>query len=180
MEDLKELFTARDTAFEEKTRKIFELMNTSLVCVTKFLNSTDPMFEAGKISWEDANLVDDLVVIIGMVHYEPGTIVDVGGSVVSITEENIEYFQRVVHMSLPIKLVTSSNEDDIMQFLHNLLATNQGDDFKDVINNAPSGVNDHPDSIVSNQNSLDFDLTQLSEEQAQAFKFNNNKNNKRN
>ncbi len=173
MENLKGIFNARDIAFKEKTLEIFKLINTSLVCVTEFLNSTDPMFNAGIITWEDTNLIDDLIVIIGMVEYEQGTTIEVNGNIISITEENLEYFQRVIHMSLPFDLVITSNENEIMEFLHKLLKDGKGDNFNNIIENAPS-------STILEQSSLEFDLTQLSDEQIQALKFNNNKHNKRN
>ena len=162
MEELKKVFEARDSAFEKKTHEIFELIHTSLVCVTEFLNDVDPIFNAGEITWEDANLVDDLVVIVGMLDYTPGTTVEVDGNLISVTEENLDYFQRVVHMSLPFDLVASSNEEDITRFLYEL--HNKGN------------TSDFSEPLEDNINvAADFDLTKLTKEQRQSLMLYNNK-----
>ena len=162
MEELKKVFEARDSAFEKKTHEIFELIHTSLVCVTEFLNDVDSIFNAGDITWEDANLVDDLVVIVGMLEYAPGTTVKVDGNLISVTEENLDYFQRVVHMSLPFDLVASSNADDITRFLYDLHNNSNKSDFSELVEDKPSSI-------------ADFDLTKLTEEQRQSLMFYNGK-----
>jgi len=162
MENLKKLFEIRDSIFDGQTDEIFELISTSLICISEFLSAVDPMFDAGDLIWEELNLVDDMVVIIGMVYYEPGTTIEVENNLVSITEENLDYFQRVVHMSLPIDIVMSSNKLIISKFLQNLKDEGQGDDFTEIIKNAPDI-------------SADFDLSKLTPEQQQSLMFYNSK-----
>jgi len=157
MTDLKDIFYARDEAFAEKTMEIFEAIHTALVCITEFLNETDPNCAAGNISWEDANLMDDLVVIIGMVDYEHGTIIESDGNEITITNDNIQYFQRIVHMSLPYEMVLSSNEEDIMEFLHTM-GTNYPIEFTKSVD-------------IPSDDSTEFDLSKLTEEQRRSLMF---------
>lgn len=161
MEELREVFNERDTAFAAGTMKIFELIHTTLVCVTEFLNESDPVCAAGNISWEDANLMEDLVVIIGMVDYAPGTAIEADGNLVTITEDNLEYFQRVVHMSLPYDLVKTSNEVEITAFLRTI-NENVGEEFTDAV--SPPTTSD-----------TDFDLSKLTEEQRKSLMMHNAK-----
>jgi len=164
MEELKKVFEERDSAFEKKTLEIFDIIHTSLVCVTEFLNDIDPIFNAGVVAWEDANLIDDLVVIIGMVHYTPGTAIEIDGNMISITEENLDYFQRVVHMSLPYDLVSSSDEDAITNFLHKIHQENKTNDFSEPLESGGAS---------NEATATDFDLTKLTDEQRRALMFYN-------
>ena len=158
MEELRKVFEARDKAFEKKTFEIFEIIHDTLVCVTNFLDDIDPICAAGTITWEDANLVDDLVVVIGMVEYTPGTTMEMDGNLITITKENLDYFQRVVHMSLPFDLVESANEEDIMKFLYNINKEKEASEFSEVVDGNPKA-------------SMEFDLTKLTDEQRQALQF---------
>jgi hypothetical protein len=157
MTELKDIFDARDEAFAKKTMEIFGIIHTALVCITEFLNETDPSVASGNVSWEDANLMDDLVVIIGMVNYEEGTVIENDGNKITITNDNIEYFQRIVHMSLPYEMVLSSNEEDIMEFLHTM-GTNHPIEFTESVDTPPD-------------DSMEFDLSKLTEEQRRSLMF---------
>jgi len=162
MEDLQKMLKARNSAFEEKTLEIFKLINTTLVCVTTFLSDIDPLCGAGTFTWEDANIVDDLLVVMGSVDYAPGTTFESDGNEITITEENLEYFQRVVHMNIPLELATTNDEDAIMDFLYTMHEEKSMEEFSETIDN-------------SNPVATEFDLTQLSDKQLQSLKFYNMK-----
>ena len=164
MDELKKVFEARDTAFEKKTIEIFELIHTTLVCVTEFLNDVDPIFAAGSITWEDANLMDDMVIIVGMVDYMPGTTIEMDGNLITITEENIDYFQRVVHMSLPFELVEAGNENELMEFLQRIHEEQTA-----------SQLSTSLDESKKPELETDFDLSKLTDEQRQALMLYNMK-----
>lgn len=156
MENLKAIFNERDDVFSKRTHKIFSLINTTLVCVTEFLNTNDPMFQAGSITWEEVELEEDLVSIMGFIEYEPGTTVEVDNNIISVTSENIDYFQRIIHMSLPYELVVESDGGEILKFLQKLKDDGKGDDFGKIIAGAPDG-------------SIDFDFTKLTKAQQAAL-----------
>lgn len=162
MEELKKLFNVRDNAFEKQTYEIFSVINTTLVCVNSFLCDIDPIFAAGNIAWEDVNLVDDGIVIIGMVDYTEGTEMEVDNNTIVVTKDNIEYFRRIVHMSLPVDLVYEDDEDVIMEFLYNMHNQDSVSAFSEPLE---PGIN----------NNTDFDLSKLTEEQRQSLMFHDNK-----
>jgi len=162
MEELEKIFEARDVAFEKQTYKIFDIIHTTLVCVTTFLRNIDPVFAAGTIMWEDVNLVDDGIVIIGMVDYTEGTEMEVDNNTIIVTKDNIEYFRRIVHMSLPIDLVYEDSEDVIMEFLYNMHSQDNISTFSEPLE-------------VEINNNTDFDLTKLTEQQRQSLMLHSNK-----
>ena len=104
--------------------------------------------------------MEDLVVIIGMVDYTPGTVIENDGNTVTITDDNIEYFQRVVHMSLPYDMVRSSNEDEIAEFLRTM-GTDHPIEFTEPVDAPPTAT--------------DFDLSKLTEEQRRSLMLHNMK-----
>lgn len=167
MENLKNMFTIRDDEFEKRTLEIFAVIHTSLVCVTEFLDEIDPFFSAGNVTWEDTNLVDDLIVIIGIVEYDPDTTIELEGEVIQVTEDNLEYFQRVVHMSLPFNLVVNGDEEEIMDFLYELHGQENEEDTLPLIDEVP-------------QSNTDFNLTELTDKQQQSLLLYNNNNKTKN
>jgi len=162
MKELEKLFDVRDDAFKEQTLEIFNAINTTLVCVTTFLNDIDPIFAAGNIAWEDANLIDNGIIIIGMVDYTEGTEMQVDGNTVTVTKDNIGYFQRIVHMSLPLDLVYQDDEDVIMEFLYNMHNQDSVSTFSEPLEPTPNQSNE-------------FDLSKLTEKQRQSLMFHDNK-----
>ncbi len=165
MDELKKIFEARDSAFEQQTLKIFNIIHMTLVCVETFLNDIDPIFAVGNITWEDVNLVDDGIIIIGMVDYTVGTKMEIDGNMIVITQDNIEYFRRIVHMSLPFDLIYDNDEDTIMEFLYNMHNQDNVSTFSEPLE---LGVN-------NNNNNTEFDLTKLTEKQRQSLMVLNNK-----
>lgn len=164
MKNLKELFEVRDATFEQQTHEIFNKIHTTLVCVTEFLNEIDPLFAQGIITWEDANLVDDMVVVVGILSYELGSKINVEDDIIEITKDNFEYFQRIVNMSLPYNLVESGNAKDIREFLH-MIHSNENDE--DIISETK-------EQFKFEEN--DFDLSKLTEEQRKTYMlYSNNK-----
>ena len=166
MADLKALFRARDEKFLEETLKIFNLIKTTLGCVTAYLSDVDEAVQQGIVTWEDTSIVDDSVVVIGMVDYEPGETITLYGTEFKITEENIDEYQRVVHMSVPVDLVEEGNEQNIMNYLYNLGSGKSIEEFSNVI--APPAATKLED---------EFDLSELSEEQIASLKMHNIKGN---
>lgn len=161
MADLKALFKERDEKFLEQTLKIFKLIETTLGCVTAYLSDIDEAVQQGIITWEDTSVVDDAVVVIGMVDYELGDVITLYGKEFTITQENFDEFQRVVHMSVPIDLVEEADEQKIMNYLYGL--DKNIDEFSNVIT-PPAAATKLED---------EFDLSELTEEQIESLKLHN-------
>lgn len=151
MKDLKAIFDERDKFFSDKTLEIFTEIDTTLSAVTAFLSDVDDMVSQGTITWEDASFVEDLVVIIGVVQYDIGKFITVGQAEMQITVDNVEQFNRVVHMSIPYELVINADPEAILDFLY----TMGTDEEQETIEVKATGE----------YNDADFDLTELTDEQ---------------
>lgn len=162
MKRLSDIINERDIKFKDLTMEIFQIMDLSIECVEEFLGGNDPMFDIGYFSWNDVFLEEGLVTILGIVSFDDGTVVETDEGTVNITSDNIEYFERVVRMVLPYELVASGNKEEIMDFLQQLQTSGKGDDFNDIIKNAP-------------EPQVDFDLSDLSEEQRESLLLYTNK-----
>jgi hypothetical protein len=158
MEDLKLLFKKRDEHHSKETLKIFKQINTTLGCVSSYLYETDPSISQGIMSWEDLSLVDDLVILVGMVTYEVGTEINLGGLIITVDEENLEDLQSFIHMSVPLALVEEDDEDKLMDYLFS--QDNEG-----------AGEVSSLGNIEPAKQDLEFDLSELTEEQRQALKL---------
>jgi len=156
MEHLKALFKVRDEHFTTHSTKILNEIRTTLECVTNFLADVDDSISQGAITWEEATLMDDLMIVLGSVNYKPGTTPYVNGVQVPITEENCAEIQQLVHMSLPLELVISNDREEIMKYLYSEI----------------EGFENMEDMVEAvTQSDVEFDLSDLTEEQRQALKF---------
>jgi len=163
MSDLKQLFKERDELFEKKTLEVFSKIEGAIEAVTIFLTDIDDLIAQGKISWEDANMIDDLVILIGMVTYEPGDTVNISEDLdIIINEENLDSFQRIVHMSVPLDLVEKNDKDTILSFLYEMNIERTSEEFSSVL--------DETTKIPINKEE-EFDLTDLDEHQIQSLKY---------
>lgn len=160
MEDLKTLFKQRDDFVNEKTLELFSRMTNTLACVTTYFSEMDELISQGMISWEETSIIDDLVVVVGMVQYEVGDVLTFEGETNTVTEENVDLFQRVVHMSVPIDLVEENDPDKIMEFLDSLGEGRDIDEFSESF----AAVEIIP------QEEHEFDLSELTEEQRRNLK----------
>jgi hypothetical protein len=163
MSDLEALFAERDKFLEENTLAIFKEMYAALEAVTIFLTDIDDLIAQGTINWEDANIMDDVVILIGMVSYEPGDTVKISDELdVIINEDNIDNFQRIVHMSIPLDLVKNNDKDVILSFLYDMNVERSAEEFSSVI--------DETTKIPINKEE-EFDLSDLDEQQIQSLKY---------
>lgn len=161
MKELSEIIKERDDKFTEATIEIFLSIDLCIEVVEEFLCSIDSMFAAGHFTWNDVYLEDDLITLLGMVEFDIGITIETDEGTVNITDDNVEYFQRVVRMALPYKLVTTGTRDEITVFMEKLHLSGKGQGFNEqVINPAPTEKSE-------------FDLSKLSTEQQAALKLYN-------
>lgn len=154
METLKKLYNIRDEIFSEKTYEIFEQIDSTLACVTLFLTDTDDIVAQGIIAWEDTSLIGDFIYVMGTVQYNIGDVLTINEKNVEITLDNINEYERVVHMSIPYELVIEGDKDNIIEFLYT----------------ADAEVIMPPDFMVDTPTTpADFDLSELSPAQLKAL-----------
>ncbi len=158
MEDLKTIYKNRDDHYTKENNKLLKLINTTLKCVTVYLSKVNPVIQQGIISWEDTSVMDDMVIVIGMLGYELGNTITDGNGKIVITEENILELQQMVHMAVPLKLVEAADSEKITKYLQNL------DSNHDI--EADTTIVESP-----TQHAQDFDLSELSEEQLENLRL---------
>lgn len=157
MEDLKTLFKTRDKRYNKASKKIFKLINTMVVCVTNHLSDMNGSIFQGNISWEEASFMDDMVIIIGMLSYDPGDVIDVNGVEINVTEDNVHELQQMLHMAVPIDLAEEGDSKKIAAYLQTITAQHKVD--VDLVE-----LPHHP-------HDNDFDLSELSEEQRENLRL---------
>lgn len=159
MEDLKPLYKKRDKRYTKENRKLLELIDTTLKCVTAYFVKINPAIFQGIISWEDTSVMDDMVIVMGMLSYELGKTIDIGNTKIVVTEDNVNELQHMVHMAVPIDLVEEADSEKITKYLQSL------DGDYDI--EADSAIIELPTPVHENE----FDLSELSEEQLENLKL---------
>lgn len=141
---IEELFNERDEFYIKKTREIMLEMHAVLLAINKLV-SLQP--NDGVVNWEEISLYNDVVLMIGVVEYNPGAkLKTFRGDVIDITEQNAKTLQRLIRIGVPVELVAEGDSEKIYHFLADSV------DFDDDITS----------SLASD---TDFDLEELTEEQ---------------
>jgi len=159
MQDLKSLVAARDKSNAEFTLKIFKQIGAALGCVTAYLTDIDNYVAQGIITWEDVSIMEGMLIVMGTVNYNVGDTIELGDEEIIMTEENVDEFQQIVHMTLPFELAEEGDEDKILEYLYKTADTNSLDDFSEIVMPPPAVLDE------------EFDLSELSDEQIQSLKL---------
>ncbi len=159
---LKDKFNKRDITFNNATSDILMAIPHVLEGIVQFLE-LDKEAEEGNLVWEDINRFieseDDegFIIVTGIVIYNPGETFELtNGEIVEITEDNADYFRRVVRTGIPFDVADRGTQEDVVAFLEKAeveieIESNEG-----------------LEQIVDDQ---DFDLESLTPEQRQAYEM---------
>lgn len=165
LQELVSLFEHRDRVTTQESAKIFGRMTHVLDGIDEFLTKTDSAYASGEMSWEDVQLIEDtgMVIVFGILHFMPGSMVDIAGNEIPVTESNAPSFQRMVRIGLPLALISLNSREEITKFLGTVETREETIDSNNVRNL----------SEVAQTEAQDFDWDALTEEQTKALITNN-------
>jgi len=154
MSTIRELFNQREFAYLTLSQDILdEIGPTVLDAVIEMLNLDDE-----DVSWEDIQLIDDVITLVAFVLYRPGDIATIETKEkVLITEETVDIYKRVIRIGIPLDVAETGTKENIITFLRNIQATKDANKTTD------------PDTKASepkmNLTYDGFDMSELSDEQ---------------
>jgi hypothetical protein len=117
MDNLKQLFINRDNMFFEETAKLLSKLTHVTTAAATFIDNCYGLDTNRNLTWEGVNLMNDMLTLVGVVSYSPGTTLMFNNESTNITKENAEYFQQIVHINLPLLVVNSQTTDELVSFL---------------------------------------------------------------
>jgi hypothetical protein len=148
MEDKISLIARFKLLAEKRSKQFAEDTMDMLIAAEAALNGLDaffatvPIFNKTNIEWvqitydEDAP-ESDAVTLSGVLSYEPGSVFHPPGrKPIKVTEDNAGYFIRSLSVSLPIELVTSATEQEVVSYLQARASENMPEALE-------GGLNDH-------------------------------------
>jgi len=103
--------------------------------------------------------MEDTLIVMGTVNYNVGDTIALAGEEFTMTEENVDEFQQIVHMTLPFELAEEGDEDKILEYLYKAGNVSAADEFSEIIMPSPAVLDE------------EFDLSELSEEQILSLKL---------
>ena len=119
-EQLKQLFHKRKEAYSKTSSSILEHLKSGvLVAIDEYFTELNEVGDKRELKWDQIGYAEqyNMLILLGMIHYEPGAQVTTEtGDVVIITEELAPYFQRIIRIGIPFNLVDES-KDVIKDFL---------------------------------------------------------------
>lgn len=118
------MFNTRDQTYRDETKEIFINIFHVLEGIIVFLGLEDDA-KAKRLAWEDVKYVNDdseemggIVIVTGVISNEPGDMAKLAnGESIQVTEENMDYFDRVIRVGVPLDIVNAANADQILEFL---------------------------------------------------------------
>ena len=184
MVDIRKLIEKRDNLLNEQTKNIKTHLGNVTKGVRDFLTSLDASYLPGVFQWEDISIYkdeheEDLLMLIGIVTYEPGTDLMLDGKLVVVDEENKDYFSRVLRIGVPFSIVDQDSAEAVTTFLDKLKTAVGQDVIEDLDETTELIEQDFVKEQeakkvpVQKANSFDFDLDELTDEQIAALRLYN-------
>lgn len=167
MKDVQALLEQRDELFRDQTVTALGLAEDTLLGIREYLISVDSSYEPGQFVWEDVSLFEhDLLMLIGYVSYTPGTSFQLDGEIIEITEDNKDYFDRILRIGIPLSIVKQNNKAVVIGFLSNL-----NNAIEDESLDAREEIEQVEDVVAEQPSKYDFNLDELTDEQLVSLKF---------
>ncbi len=119
---LKTIFKHRQRQFEKNTDAVFVALEAATTGIIQYLNLKEEI-QQGQLMW--TNVVwqekEGLVTVIGLIQYPPGSQFQTAdGEMISVNEDMVEYFSRILKFTLPYDLLDTGTTEDVLAFLHSL------------------------------------------------------------
>ncbi len=119
---LKTLFNHRRQLFERNTDAIFVRLTPATNGIVEYLNLKEEI-KQGQLTWTNVvnQEVEGLVTMIGLIKYPPGSEFETAdGEMITVNEDMVEYFSRILKFTLPYKLLDEGTTEDVVAFLKSL------------------------------------------------------------
>ena len=155
---LKTLFIHRQQFFERNTETIFKSVINVTDGIIEYLNLKDEIAQ-GQLTWTNIlhQEAEGLITMIGLVKYPPGAKFDTAeGQTITVSENNVDYFTRIMRFTLPYDLVDTGTREDVLVFLKSL--ENEGQQQTEMV--------EIPEEVMS---LAEFEFDELTEEQKSAM-----------
>lgn len=158
--DLITIFEEREEMLASTSKLIFGRIHNITAGIDTFLSKTDDAYASGYVTWEEVqyNSEEDLVVIYGILAFEVGATFQISDSEITISNENMEMFKRMIRIGIPIHIVKNNSEKETIDFLETVNQQNQSLRSINTDNIAPPKESDK-----------EFNLDELTDEQRQAL-----------
>lgn len=168
---LEKLFKNRERSYKRATNNIFKAITHATDGVMAFLQDTTEI-NKGELTWQEVMLHDKIVVIVGFVQYPVGaSFTSSAGEEIVVDENNVDYFKRVMRITLPQELVERGTTEQITEFMHALQQEASLEAENDMVV-LPVGEGDVPPEIAEALEEVaEFDLGELTEEQQRNLHF---------
>ena len=167
MKDVQALLEQRDELFRDQTVTALGLAEDTLLGIREYLISVDSSYEPGQFVWEDVSLFEhDLLMLIGYVSYTPGTSFQLDGEIIEITEDNKDYFDRILRIGIPLSIVKQNSKAVVIGFLSNL-----NNAIEDESLDAHEEIEQIEDFAAEQPSKYDFNLDELTDEQRLSLEF---------
>jgi hypothetical protein len=116
---LERLFLVREQTFQRATEDILKALGAVINGVAAFLHLKEELAQ-GKLTWQNVQMQDDVVLLIGIIEYPPGAkFITSQGEQMVVSKENKDYFKRILRIGLPISLVENGTAEDVVRFMSN-------------------------------------------------------------
>ena len=118
MTDFKELIIARDEVWENITQAIMDSIPETVAGVIMYLTQNNELAQC-VVEWQSVSCIDDAVELIGTLVYPVGSTFTPpgGGDPITVTADNVDYFQRALCLYLPLDLVLKEDANFVYEFL---------------------------------------------------------------
>jgi len=171
MSRLRELLEERSLVYAKYNDEILELLAGSVIpAVLEMMDLSEQ--EHSKLTWNHVQIIDDHLVIAGIIKYAEGDIISDGETTVTLDNPLAMMMDKLVRVALPIELADNGSKYEIVQHLKES-EKHLRDEYEAVYGHEPETYDEVMQDVMHNQLGMDigpdFDYSDLTEEQLEAF-----------
>lgn len=112
--ELEKMFEEREENYDDYTNAVFAVIDENVLAASYEVLKLNPE----NVLWQDAQLIEGIVLIIALVIYKPGDkVVGENNESVTLTAETAELYQRVIRIGVPVTLAADGTKAEIVNFL---------------------------------------------------------------
>ena len=174
MGQLKELIEERTRIYSEYNNKILELIESNVVpAVLDMLDLTDNELE--KLEWNQVKLVKEQLVLNGTIKYKEGDVITDGDMTVTLDASMALLLDKIIRVSVPLKLAESGSKDDIVEHLLESQRRLE-EDYEEAYGHEPESIEEAMEAALHGFEQYedidfgpDFNYNELTDEQKEAL-----------
>jgi len=116
MGKLQDLFSERQRTFTQISDEILSRLESNVIpAILEMLELSER--ELTRLEWNSVSIVDDHVLLTGVIIYAPGDVVSDENMEVQLTEELVGLMNKLIKVAIPLEIAENASKEDVVKHM---------------------------------------------------------------